>query len=63
MTDWVKCTDSEDRTIFVNLAPARCVVWNDKVNLSLIAFSATNEDVLRVREKPEALLKFRDPGA
>ncbi len=61
MTDWVKCTDIEERTLYVNLAPARCVVWNDKMNCSLIAYSATNEDVLRVRERPEAILSAREP--
>lgn len=63
MTDWVKCTDIEDQTIYLNLATARCVKWNDKMNLSLIAYSATNDDVLRVRERPEAILKAREPGA
>lgn len=63
MTDWVKCTDTENKTIYLNLANARCVMWNDKVSLSLIAYSATNEDVLRVRERPEAILKARDAGA
>ena len=63
MTDWVKCTDTEDKTIYLNLATARCVMWNDKVGLSLIAYSATNEDVLRVRERPEAILKAREPDA
>ncbi len=62
MTDWVKCTDTEDKTIYLNLTTARCVMWNDKVNLTLIAYSATNEDVMRVRERPEAILNVRNPG-
>ncbi len=60
MTDWVKCTDTSGRPIFVNLATAMSVFWNDNQRSTFISYPGSDEDVLRVREKPESILAARE---
>jgi hypothetical protein len=59
MTDWVQCTDTNGRTIYVNLATAMSVFWNEKEGYSFVAYPGSDDDVLRVKEKPEAILSAR----
>ncbi len=63
MTDWVKCTDTGGSPIFVNLATAMGVFWNDKKKYTIVSYPGGGEDVFRVRERPEAILVAREPDS
>ena len=52
MADWIKCTDTQGRSIFVNLAPAMSMHWNDHERCNIIAYPGGPDEILRVREKP-----------
>ncbi len=56
MTDWIKCTDESGRPLYVNLATAMSVFWNENEKCTLIAYPGGDEDVLRVQEAPETIL-------
>ena len=56
MLGWVKCADPNGETIFVNLANAMSMVWNDREGHTTIAFPGGERDVLLVQEKPESIL-------
>ncbi len=57
MAGWVKCTDRQGKPVFLNMATAISVFWNDHEECTIIAYPGDDADVLRVREKPEAILK------
>ena len=61
MADWIKCTDTSGRPIYVNLTPAMSVFWNDNEGCSIVGYAGGDEDVLRVRERPESILSAREP--
>lgn len=56
MVGWVKCTDKQDKTVFLNMATATSVFWNDHEKCTIVAYPGGEEDVWRVREKPEVIL-------
>ena len=62
MTDWVKCTDASGRPIFVNLATAMSVFWNDNQKSTFVGYPGSDE-ALRIRERPEFILAAREPDS
>ena len=63
MTDWVKCTDTSDRPIFLNLTAAMIVFWSDFEKSTLVSFPGGDGQELRIQEKPESILSAREPDS
>ena len=61
MTDWVKCTDTNDRPVFLNLAAAMSVLWNEFEKCTIVSYPGGDEDVWRIQERPESILSAREP--
>jgi hypothetical protein len=57
---WVKCTDSQDRTIFLNLDAAISMVPLERTSLTRIAFIGAVKDTVEVKETPDDLIKAAD---
>jgi hypothetical protein len=57
MTAWVKCTDSQERTIFLNLDAAISMVPLQRTGLTRIAFTGAEKDTVEVKETPDYLIK------
>jgi hypothetical protein len=57
---WVKCTDSQERTIFLNLDAAISMVPLERTGLTRIAFIGAEKDTVEVKETPEHLIKAAD---
>ena len=60
MTAWVKCTDSQERTIFLNLDVAISMFPLERTGLTRITFVGTEKDTVEVKEMPEFLIKSAD---
>lgn len=56
MTDWIKCTDESGGPVFMNLATAVSMHWNEKDKCTLITYLGDGGDAWRVQETPEAIL-------
>jgi len=63
MVDWVKCTNRDGNPIYVNLDTAASVRWREESQYSVIRFSGTDVDAVRVKDRPEAILSAREPDA
>jgi hypothetical protein len=57
---WVKCTDSQERPIFLNLDTAVSMVPLERTGLTRIAFLGAEKDTVEVKETPETLIKSAD---
>jgi hypothetical protein len=57
MVAWVKCTDSQERTIFLNLDAAISMASLERTGLTRIAFIGAEKDTVEVKETPDALIK------
>jgi hypothetical protein len=57
---WVKCTDSQERTMFLNLDAAVSMVPLERTGLTRIAFIGAEKDTVEVKETPEYLIKSAD---
>ncbi len=57
MAAWVKCTDVQNRTIFLNLDAAISIAPLERTGLTRIAFVGAEKDTAEVKETPEYLLK------
>jgi hypothetical protein len=60
MVAWVKCTDSQERTIFLNLDAAISMVPLERTGLTRIAFIGAEKDTIEVKEAPDFLIKSAD---
>ena len=56
MAAWVKCTDAQERTIFLNLDAAISIVQLERTGLTRIAFIGAEKDTVEVRETPDHLI-------
>ena len=56
MAAWVKCTDAQERTIFLNLDAAISIVQRERTGLTRIAFIGAEKDTVEVRETPDYLI-------
>jgi hypothetical protein len=57
MAAWVKCTDYQDRTIFVNLDVAISLVPITRTAMTKITFIGADKDSLEVKETAEHLVE------
>ncbi len=57
MATWVKYTNISGKPVFVNLSTAMSAYRNEDGKQTLIAYPGSDEDVLRVRETPDAILQ------
>jgi hypothetical protein len=57
MVAWVKCTDSQERTMFLNLDAAVSMVPLERTGLTRIAFVGAEKDTVEVKETPDNLIK------
>jgi hypothetical protein len=57
ITAWVKCTDYQDRAIFVNLEAAVCLIPLPRTGMTKITFIGAEKDSLEVKEAPEHLIE------
>jgi hypothetical protein len=57
MAAWVKCTDSQERTIFLNLDVAISIVPLERTGLTRVTFIGAEKDSVEVKESPEYLIK------
>jgi hypothetical protein len=57
---WVKCTDSQERTIYLNLDAAISMVPLERTGLTRIAFIGAEKDTVEVKETPDFLIKSAD---
>ena len=55
MTAWVKCTDSQERTIFLNLDAAIGMFPLERTGLTRITFIGAEKDTVEVKEKSREL--------
>ncbi len=60
MVAWVKCTDSQERTIFLNLDAAISMFPLDRTGLTRITFVGAEKDTVEVKETPDFLIKSAD---
>ena len=56
MAAWVKCIDSQERTIFLNLDAATSMILLERTSLTRITFTGT-ENAVEVKETPDYLIK------
>jgi hypothetical protein len=54
MSKWIKCTDMDDETIYVNLHAATTIQRTGKK--TLIAFHGSKDEHVKVQEEPEHLI-------
>jgi hypothetical protein len=54
MSNWIKCTDMDDETIYVNLHAATTIQRTGKK--TLIGFHGSKEEHLKIQEEPEHLI-------
>jgi hypothetical protein len=60
-TNWVKCTHKGDENpIYVNIDSAMSIRWIESDKATIIAFPGGENDIVRVLERPEHILKSRD---
>jgi hypothetical protein len=60
MAAWVKCTDAQERTIFLNLDAAVSMVPLERTGLTRVAFTGADKDTVEVKETPDYLIKTAD---
>ena len=60
MTAWVKCTDAQERTIFLNLDAAISIVPLERTGLTRVAFIGAEKDTVEVKETADYLIKTAD---
>jgi len=60
MAAWVKCKDSQERTIFLNLDAAVSMTPLERTGLTRIAFVGAEKDTVEVKETPDYLIKTAD---
>jgi hypothetical protein len=60
MAAWVKCTDAQERTIFINLDVAMSIVPLERTGLTRVAFIGADKDTVEVKETPDYLIKTAD---
>ena len=61
MANWVKCTHKGDeKTIYVNVDTAMSMRWIESDNATIIAYPGGENDVVRVLERPENILKWQE---
>jgi len=57
MAAWVKCTDVQERTIFLNLDNAISIVALARTGLTKVAFIGAEKDTVEVKETPDYLIQ------
>jgi hypothetical protein len=57
MAAWVKCTDSQERTIFLNLDVALSIVPLERTGLTKVTFVGAEKDSVEVKETPDYLIQ------
>jgi hypothetical protein len=57
MAAWVKCTDAQERTIFLNLDFAISMVPLERTGLTRIVLAGSAKDSVEVKETPERLIE------
>ena len=57
MAAWVKCTDTNERTVYLNLDAAISIVPLERTGLTRIAFIGAEKDTVEVKETPDDLIK------
>ena len=57
MAAWVKCTDVQERTIFLNLDNAISIVALERTGLTKVAFVGAEKDTVEVKETPDYLMQ------
>ena len=57
MAAWVKCTDSQERTIFLNLDVAVSIVPLERTGLTRVTFIGAEKDSVEVKETPDYLMR------
>jgi len=57
MAAWVKCTDVQERTIFLNLDNAISIAAVERTGLTKVAFIGAEKDTVEVKETPDYLIK------
>ena len=60
MAAWVKCTDAQGRTIFLNLDAAISMLPLERTGLTRIAFIGAEKDTVEVKETLDYLIKAAD---
>ena len=55
MADWYRCTDAQDRPVYINLSTAKSMFWNANEDRTIIVHPGDDE-VWRVKEKPGVIL-------
>jgi hypothetical protein len=61
MANLVKCTRKIDETpIYLNLDTVMWLRWNEDENFTIVSWAAHQENVVRVLERPEDILKGAD---
>jgi len=57
MAAWVKCTDVQERTIFLNLDNAISIVALARTGLTKVAFIGAEKDTVEVKETPDYMIQ------
>ena len=58
MANWVICTRKLDATpLYLNLDAAVCLRWNNDEQVTVVTWSGTKGDLIRVLETPEQIFK------
>jgi hypothetical protein len=60
MAAWVKCTDAQERTVYLNLDAAISIVPIERTGLTRIAFVGAEKDTVEVKESPTHLISAAD---
>ncbi len=61
MANWVKCTHKGDENpVYVNVDTAMSIRWIESDKATIIAFAGGENDVVRVLQRPEAILKWQE---
>ena len=59
MANWVKCIDTHDEEIILNIPAAISIKWIDTQNRTYVGF-AGDEDPVLVKEKPQDIITAAD---
>ena len=54
--NWIKCTDMNKQSIYVNIEKAISIFWIEKEKASVIGFPS-GTDSIKVIEKPEIIIR------
>jgi hypothetical protein len=57
MAAWVKCTDAQERTVFLNLDVALSIVPIERTGLTRVTFIGAEKDTVEVKETPDYLIQ------